>query len=148
MLNSFELKPCLFPRGKAGLCCDEGGVALGPVRLVEKCDEVSGKRYRICPPEVFARAFITAYGKPPLDVIMYLWEGIGRVTKYLEERDLTLAMMKATFLGFPEIEPENMAKLEAGEWAKYNSNHDVENGRLTGEGGAAKSAPVASAEAE
>jgi hypothetical protein len=43
----FELKPCLFPRGKAGLCCDKEGIALGPVKLVEKSNDVPGRRYRI-----------------------------------------------------------------------------------------------------
>jgi hypothetical protein len=65
------------------------------IRLVEKCDAVPGKRYRICLPEVFVKAFITAYGKPPLDVALHFYEGLGRVMKSLDKGDLTLAMIKA-----------------------------------------------------
>jgi hypothetical protein len=143
----FELKKGLFTRGEAGLCCDEDGVALGLVRLVEKCDAVPGKRYRICSPEVFVKAFVTAYGKPPLDVALHFYEGLGRVMKSLDKGDLTLAMMKAIFLGFPEIEPEGMAKLAMCELGKSNLDHDAGNGRVTGLSRTVKSAPVASAEA-
>jgi hypothetical protein len=104
------------------LCCDEDGVALGPVRLVEKSDEVPGKRYKVCSAETFVGALAVAYGRLPDDWMLYLANGIGRMTKSLEEGDLTLAMMKATFLRFPEIEPENMAKLEAEELVKAGFN--------------------------
>jgi hypothetical protein len=71
------------------------------------------------------------------------YEGRGRVPKSLEEGDLILAMMKATFLKFPEIEPENMAKLE-----KAYKHHNAIAGRFTGLGGVEKPAPVESVEAE
>jgi hypothetical protein len=84
---------------------------------------------------VFVKAFVAAYGKPPLEVALYFYEGLGRVRNSLEEGDLILAMMKATFLKFPEIEPENMAKLEAGELAKYNHKHRLDNGHFDFRGG-------------
>jgi soluble lytic murein transglycosylase-like protein len=96
---------------------------------------------------VFVKAFVTAYGKPPLDVALHFYEGLGRVAKSLDEGDLMLAMMKAIFLGFPEIEPEGMAKLALCELGKINPDHDAGNGRATGLGGAVKSIPAASAEA-
>jgi hypothetical protein len=37
----------LVPRGAAGLACDDDGVALGPVRLVETVADAAGcRRYR------------------------------------------------------------------------------------------------------
>jgi hypothetical protein len=82
-----------------------------------------------------------------LNVALHFYEGLGRVMKSLDEGDLTLAMMKAIFLGFPEIELERMAKLEACELGKYNPDHDAGNGRATGLGGVAQLTSVVSAEA-
>ena len=49
----------LYERGGAGICCDELGVALGSLTLVERVDGAA-LRYRTCAPGVFAKAFVMA----------------------------------------------------------------------------------------
>ena len=47
----------LVPRGGAGLACDDGGVALGPLPLVEAVGDASGRRlYSMRPIEEIAQA--------------------------------------------------------------------------------------------
>ena len=53
----------LVPRGGAGLACDDDGVALGPLPLVEAVGDASGRRlYHMRPIEEIAQAFRLAYG--------------------------------------------------------------------------------------
>ncbi len=56
----------LVPRGAAGLACDDDGVALGPVQLVEAVTDASGRRsYRLRPAAAVTQALRLAYGSAP-----------------------------------------------------------------------------------
>ena len=56
----------LVPRGGAGLACDDDGVALGPLPLVEAVGDASGRRpYRMRPIEEIAQAAPDAIERYP-----------------------------------------------------------------------------------
>ncbi len=51
------------PPGPTGLACDDDGVALSPMRLVEALTDAGGcRRYRLCPAPDIAEALRLAYG--------------------------------------------------------------------------------------
>ena len=52
----------LTKRGGPGLACDEKGVALGPVALVDAVSSNGKCVYRVWPPEEIAGALALAYG--------------------------------------------------------------------------------------
>ena len=66
MTIAFARAYSLVPRGGAGLACDDDGVALGPVRLVDGVPDASGRRfYRTRPEPEVAQALRLAYGYAP-----------------------------------------------------------------------------------
>jgi hypothetical protein len=69
----------LVPRGAAGLACDDDGVTLGPVRLVEAVIDPSGRRfYRLRPMPEMTQALRLAYGSAP-DEIERCQRGLARI---------------------------------------------------------------------
>ncbi|MGH7063812.1 MAG: glucosaminidase domain-containing protein [Stellaceae bacterium] len=117
----------LVARGEPGLACDEGGVALGPLSLVESISEVSGRRaYRMRPVAEVAQALGLAYGAGP-DDIERCQRGLAKVAELLTAGELAQAGIRAVLLALPEIGASGMAKLtQAADLQKYNPNWDQE----------------------
>jgi len=145
MTISFARAYSLVPRGAAGLACDDDGVALGPMPLIEAVTDASGRRcYRICPEAEVARAFRLAYGLTPDEIERYR-RGLARVTRLLGAGEEAQARLEAVLLAAPEIAPEGMAKLaEAAALRKANPDWPdqprnpagtLEGGRWTSEEG-------------
>lgn len=102
----------LFPRGGAGLVCDEMGVALGSIELaVVMADSDGRRRCRLRPAAEIAKALDLAYGyrlDRPAD---YYCAGIRRIAELIEDGDRGQADLHAVFLGLPKISSEGMTKL-------------------------------------
>jgi hypothetical protein len=91
----------LVPRGAAGLACDDDGVALGPVRLVEAVADPFGRRvYRLRPAAEIAQALRLAYGSTP-DEIERCRRGLARVADLLTAGERAQACIHAVQLAFP-----------------------------------------------
>ncbi len=111
MTIAFARAYSLVPRGEAGLACDDDGVALGPVRLVEAVADPSGRRrYRMRPASEVAEALRLAYGSTP-DEIERWRRCLARVTQLLTAGERAQACIQAVLLAFPAVAPEGMAKL-------------------------------------
>ena len=141
----------LVPRGEAGLACDDDGVALGPLRLVEAVTDADGCRvYRPRPAEEIAEALRLAYGAAP-DEIERSRRGLAEIARLLTAGERAQAGIRAVQLAFPEIAPDAMAKLaQAASLQKDNPNLAGEpripagnpgGGEWTNDGGAAGSDP-------
>ena len=126
----------LVPRGEAGLACDDDGVALGPVRLVEAVIDQSGRRsYRVRPASEVAQALRRAY-RPPPDEIERRRRGLARIARLLTDGERAQACIRAVQLAFPEIAPAGMAKLaRAADLQKFNPNWEQEPRIPNGPGG-------------
>ncbi len=123
MTISFARAYGLVPRGASGLACDEDGVALGPMPLVEAVSDEAGRRcYHMCPAEEIVRAFRLAYGSA-VDEIERYKKGLVRITQWLSAGEEVQARIEAVLLALPEILPAGMAKLaEAAALRKANPN--------------------------
>ncbi|MFZ3237116.1 MAG: glucosaminidase domain-containing protein [Stellaceae bacterium] len=113
----------LVPRGAAGLACDDDGVALGPVRLVEAVVDPSGRRtYRMRPAAEVAEALRLAYGATA-DAIENARRGLAEIARLLNSGERAQAGIRAVQLAFPEIASAAMAKLtHAASLQKDNPN--------------------------
>jgi hypothetical protein len=113
----------LVPRGAAGLACDDDGVALGPVRLVEPVADAAGRRvYRLRRAAEIAEALRRAYGYAP-DEIARCQRGLAAIARLLNAGERAQAGIRAVQLAFPEIMPAAMAKLaQAASLQKDNPN--------------------------
>jgi hypothetical protein len=65
----------LASRGKGGLVCDKGGVALGPADLVRVHEDAGRQRTETPPPMALARILSAAYGPQPETVVLRLRDG-------------------------------------------------------------------------
>jgi hypothetical protein len=111
MTISFARAYSLVARGAAGLACDDEGVALGPMPLVESVSDASGRRcYRMRSAEEVTQAFRLAYGSAPDEIERYR-RGLAEVTQLLAAGEGAQARIQAVLLAVPEIAPEGMAKL-------------------------------------
>ncbi len=131
MADSFATERRLVPRGGVGLCCDEEGVALGPVPLIAASRDASGRRqYETRSTEEIVDALQLAFGQLPEDIVRRGVSGLGRIVKALAAGDYARAAIAAVQIGLPEIAPERMAKLAQSSLCKFNPYHD-ERGRFT-----------------
>ncbi len=126
----------LVPRGGAGLACDDDGVALGPMRLVDSVTDASGRRrYRLRPAAEIAEALRFAYGAAPGE-IERCRRGLADIAQLLTAGEPAQAGIHAVQLAFPEIAPAGMAKLaHAASLQKYNPNWEQEPRIPDGPGG-------------
>jgi hypothetical protein len=113
----------LVPRGAAGLACDDDGVALGAVTLVEAAIDPSGRRfYRIRPGAEVAQALRLAYGYAP-DKIELCRRGLADIAQLLTAGEQARACIRAVQFACPEVLPDAMAKLaQAALLQKDNAN--------------------------
>lgn len=102
----------LAPRGRAGLACDDEGVALGPVSLVEGFrDEDGALRFRSRPAREVSEALKIAYGDAVGETLARRRRGLEHIAELLTDGEDARAKMHAVLLGFPDIDDEGMAKL-------------------------------------
>ncbi len=152
MTISFVRAYSLVPRGAAGLACDDDGVALGPMPLVEAVSDTSGRRYyRVRSAEEVAQAFRLAYGSAADEIERYR-RCLDRITQLLSAGEDARARIEAVLLAVPEIAPEGMAKLaEAAALQKANADWPEEprdpsgipeGGRWTSDEGEAQDANI------
>ncbi len=112
----------LVPRGAAGLACDDDGVALGAVTLVEAAIDPSGRRfYRIRPGAEVAQALRLAYGYAP-DKIELCRRGLADIAQLLTAGEQARACIRAVQFACPEVLPDAMAKLARRRLQKDNAN--------------------------
>lgn len=103
----------LTARGGVGLACDEQGIALGPVVLVEALAAGGGRVFRQRPAEEIARTLALAYEDlAPADIACCL-ASLDVAAKALEARDLAKASVAAVLLKLPDLSVEGFAKLAA-----------------------------------
>ena len=113
----------LVPRGEAGLACDDDGVALRPVALIEGETDAAGRGvYRMRPAAEVEKALRLAYGFGP-EKIERSQEGLTRIAELLDAGERVQASIRAVQLAFPEIATDAMAKLaRAASLQKFNPN--------------------------
>jgi hypothetical protein len=128
----------LVPRGGPGLACDESGLALGPIALSRKLRDPSrGIQYRLLTLDEMKQILRIAYGSVHSAVVERRCRGIARATQLMNIGSDALAQIHAVLIGFPEIEPEAMAKLAvAAALRKYNPDWEDEPRIPAGEPGA------------
>jgi hypothetical protein len=127
MTIAFARAYSLVPRGAAGLACDDDGVTLGPMRLVDSATDTCGRRrYRLRPAAEIAQALRLAYESAPGE-IERCQRGLADIAQLLTAGERARACIHAVQLAFPAIAPEAMAKLaHAASLQKYNPNWEQE----------------------
>ena len=123
----------LTARGGVGLACDERGIALGPVPLVEVLAAGSRRVFRPRPAEEIARTLALAYGRLGPDDLTRCLAGLDLAARALEAGDLVKASVATVLLKLPDLTVEAFAKL-AGDPALKKYNPDQlrdEHGRGT-----------------
>lgn len=110
MTDPFEPMYRLAKRG-AGLACDEDGVALGPVTLVERVSLDGKRRYRRRPAEEIARALTLAYGPLPPDDLARRVLGLDVAARALEAGDLARASIATVQMKLPALSAYALVKL-------------------------------------
>ena len=129
MIRSYRL----VSRGGAGLCCDELGLALGPMALNKVVVGAAGWRYELSPKAHVTVALRSAYGMVSDEVVDRYHRGLVRVCELLSRGNAALARIYAVQMVFPEIEPAGMTKLaRSAEWLKFNP-HWMDEFRNRGE---------------
>lgn len=102
----------LVPRGGAGLACDDDGVALGPVSLVEAWRDEGGKlRFRAKPLAEVGKAMRLAYGDAKDETVARHHRGLSRIAELLAAGEGTRARIHAVQLGFGDIDDDGMARV-------------------------------------
>ena len=111
MTPAFATMYRLNSRGDAGLACDEKGVALGPIALVDALSSNGKCVYRPRPAEEIARALALAYGPFAADDLARRLSGLDVAARALEAGDLAKAGIATVLLKLPALTAEAFAKL-------------------------------------
>src|SRR5215472_1297220 len=102
----------LVPRGRAGLACDDEGVSLGPVALVDAFRDADGwLRFRSRPAAEIDEALTLAYGARLGGLLARRRRSLSHIAELLTAGEGARARMHAVLMGFPDIDDEGMAKL-------------------------------------
>jgi hypothetical protein len=123
MKSPFPSMYRLTARGGVGLACDEQGIALGPVVLVEALAAGGRRVFRPRPAEEIARTLALAYDDlAPTDIARCL-SSLDVAAKALEARDLANASVAAVLLKLPDLSVDGFARLAADpSLKKYSSS--------------------------
>jgi hypothetical protein len=114
----------LTRHGDSGLFCDERGVGLGPVTLVEKAKTNGLYVYRVRPAEEVAHALALAYGPLTADDLARRLSGLDVAARALDAGEMAKAMIATVLLKLPPLSPKAMAKLARDpSLKKYNRYH-------------------------
>lgn len=126
----------LAKRGSEGLCCDERGVALGPVALVEVAEANGHRVYRARPAEEIARTLALAYDPFTPDDLASRLSGLDVSARALEMGDMAKAMIAAVLLKLPPLSADAIVKLTRDPTLKKCSSDQPrdERGRWTSDG--------------
>jgi hypothetical protein len=138
MLSSFPPMYRLTARGGVGLACDERGIALGPVPLVEALAAGSRRVFRPRPAEEIARTLALAYGRLAPDDLTRCLAGLDLAARALEAGDLVKASVATVLLKLPDLTVEAFAKLASDPSLKKYSLDQArdDHGMWTSGGGA------------
>jgi hypothetical protein len=131
MTHTFATMYRLNPRGSAGLACDEKGVALGPIALVDALSSNGRCVYRVRPAEEIARALALAYGPFSADDLARRLSGLDVAARALEAGDPAKAGIATVLLKLPPLTANAFAKL-----AREPTLRKYSPPRLTGAEGA------------
>ncbi|MGH7035819.1 MAG: hypothetical protein ACREFL_18970 [Stellaceae bacterium] len=107
----------LVSRGGPGLACDDEGIALGPITLIDR----SGSHYRLRSLPDLRRTLYIAYPKALAEWRERRIEGLRKIAEALESGNRVRARILAVQLGLPELGPAAVAKLR-----KFNPDWAVE----------------------
>lgn len=148
MADPFTTMYRLTARGGAGLACDERGVTLGPITLVDPSSSNGKSVYRARPAEEIARALARAYGPFSADELARRLSGLDVAARALEAGDLAKAGIATVLLRLPPLTLETFAKLaaeptlrkyspdqprdERGRWTSEEGNTDSDGTLLAG----------------
>lgn len=114
----------LTTRGGPGLACDQKGVALGPVTLIDALSSNGKCVYRARPAEEIARTLALAYGAFSADDLRRCLSALDLAARALEAGDLAKAGIATVFLKLPPLTPEAFTKLaQEPTLKKYNPYH-------------------------
>src|SRR5579872_6210404 len=132
----------LFPRGSAGIACDDDGVTIGSFPLVHAVvDGCCGRLVRVASDDEIQNALTLAYGDVPPLHRARIARALRSIAKALAEGKYALARITAVQMGLPEFPKRALAHLAAAaEILKYNTNWPSEardeRGRWTDSGAA------------
>src|SRR5690242_9180726 len=121
----------LAPRGRRGLACDEKGVALGPIVLVDALSSNGKSVYTVRPAAEIARTLALAYGPLAADELARRLSGLDVAARALEAGDLAKAGIATVLLKLPPLTANAFAKL-----AREPTLRKYSPPRLTGAEGA------------
>ena len=111
MGDPFVIRRRLFRRDGAGLCCDEDGLALGPVPLVAVSGETRGRRqFRLRPAAEVTDALQLAFGPLSGETIERSLATFERIAAFLKDGEIACAAIAAVRLCLPEIEADGVAE--------------------------------------
>jgi hypothetical protein len=110
---SFEQTYRLAARGGSGLACDDAGVALGPVVLIDSAKRQGRRIYRTRPADEIARTLALAYAPFTADDLAWRLAGLDVAARALEGGDLALATVATVLLKLPPLTPPALAALAA-----------------------------------
>src|SRR5215467_13865351 len=129
----------LTTRGSNGLCCDERGVALGPIASVETAQANGRRVYRVRPAEEIARTLALAYDPFTPDDLARRLSGLDVAARALEVGDMAKAAAATVLLKLPPFSADAIAKLARDPTLKKYSPDQPrdERGRWTSNSGAA-----------
>ncbi len=102
----------LTPPGGAGLACNEAGIVLGNVRLVNMSASGGVTRAETLPLEKLAHVLRLAYGQQTPDAVAACYRGLRRAAAHLEAGDLALAGIEAVSIRLPALAPAALVRLE------------------------------------
>ena len=106
MVDPFITEHKLVPRGGAGLCCDEEGVALGPVPLVVRSGTAGGRReYVARPPAEIVDALQVAFGPIADEAAHHTARVLGGIAKALTDGETARAAIAAVQIGLRNEPP-------------------------------------------
>ncbi|HKW54967.1 MAG TPA: hypothetical protein VJO12_14840 [Stellaceae bacterium] len=145
MKSAFPPMYRLTARGGVGLACDEHGIALGPVPLVEALAANSRRVFRPRPADEIARTLALAYGDlAPSDLTRCL-SSLDVAAKALDAGDLAKASVAAVLLKLPDLSVDGFARLAADPSLKkyIPSQPRDDHGRWTSDGGGSAAVQVA-----
>jgi hypothetical protein len=124
----------LVPRGKAGLTCDDDGIAFGPITLVEPV-HVDGEKisYQCISQKAFAKAINALCGGTSTTYGARLYARLGAIAELMSIGQHSLARIAAVQMAFPELASEPLEEL-----SKFNPNWPEQprddHGRWSGDG--------------
>jgi len=124
-----------------GLICDQQGVSLGPIQLIERRRNASGGTFFCAVSRgKLANVLAIAYGTNFDLELFYRADKLQMVARALTEGQITQATLGAVYLYLPELSEAAVQRLKT--FAKYDQNEPRdEHGRWTIDGNSVPQSP-------